>query len=759
MAQPQRPLDSEPPPKNLVGLGLAAIWRFRLLIVAAGGIGACYALFGALVTPDEYRSMGKLFVKPSIRETVSPEAAFSGADANTYRLSVREAIQNEMQVLSSQQFFEKVAERLGGESLLTPFDPASNDDDSTPWHIRLLHSFQSWWFDAGDQGTGMEAAVDRTQLAAMFLANSIAIYPETGANVITVSYVSHSPDLARRVVNATLEAAIAMHTEVFNTMASLTTIEREAESAEELARKAEEALREFRIEKDIYDFEAQRNALLDYLGDLDRQIDQIQVEADRIRGERDQLETLAQGVPKERTVVGTQAFILNPTYSNLQTYLFALKRAELDLDFQGGMSSDERKRRLEELQKRIAEVEKLLKDEGMQLKLDTVKEESPYFASLRQQSDAREIELKGLESKKQQLEAARISSRQRLEGFEALHPMLRKFENEARQKRAAADRLAGGVASIRVVQRLEQLNLSDLTILQPGTFDPYKIGPVRTKRVVLGGIVGVVAGLGLAVLLALLDRRVRNREDVVWLGIPPDDVLASRRARRSAAEDVRIPEAFRDVADDIAWHWTRLPYDRRGDDALKIAFLPCGQAPDASRAAATLAMGLAAKGGERVVYVSCADDGNWFATRLGIDQEIGWSEALAGGKDLAAVMQGTPFPGLVYLPMGRETSSLPHPMASAGFAELLDRLGETHRFVVVELPDPASNSEALGVLGIVDAVQLVVAEGRSDKAAVREAIARAGMAGAHLLGAVLQTGASLRRSRAVAASPVLAAAS
>jgi hypothetical protein len=69
---------------------------------------------------------------------------------------------------------------------------------------------------------------------------------------------------------------------------------------------------------------------------------------------------------------------------------------------------------------------------------------------------------------------------------------------------------------------------------------------------------------------------------------------------------------------------------------------------------------------------------------------------------------------------------------------LLDGLCANHRFVVLELPALDQRPEARALLGIADAVQLVVCKRRTEKASVRDAVKAVRIAEAQLIGAVLQ---------------------
>ena len=75
----------------------------------------------------------------------------------------------------------------------------------------------------------------------------------------------------------------------------------------------------------------------------------------------------------------------------------------------------------------------------------------------------------------------------------------------------------------------------------------------------------------------------------------------------------------------------------------------------------------------------------------------------------------------------------------ARLATLLERLTGRFRFVIIELPDLGRMPEGRSVLGVVDAVQLVVRLGFSTKLEVQESMAAIATSGVRLLGAIAQS--------------------
>lgn len=736
-----------PRSKGAAGLLLFALhsaWRRRILIIVTGAIGMLVGVYRVLKIPDEYGSVGKLFVRPSIRETLTPESAFAAGEGMA-RMSIRESILNEMQILSSPELFERAVEIVGAETLLTPFEPSVSGSES--WIQTWVQQIKRW---TNSSAVGVESPVDDAAKEQMALAASIVmsrvalILPEMGSRVISFRYTADSPGKAQAAVNALLAAAVDVHSEVFNSMSSVGTIEAELKSAEEIAVTAETALRTFRAEKNIYDFDLQRETLLAYLGQVDQLLDTGATELARKQAEVGLLVEQEKTIKKVRDVQGSVSFVLNPRYGALTTLLTQAQLRDLELDaLKSTLPTDDYGRRKKALAEFVDKVQQQLRDEDVQLKLQGSQEDNPDYVEIVQALQRRRVELKGLGEQGTRLQQVIQETQKRLGDLEAIYPDLQRLELDARQKRETADRLASAVSNLRAVQRLEQLNLSNLQIMHPATYEPSRIGPKRTQRVLLAGAVGAMLGFALAFLLSWRDKLVRTRQDLAWISSGGEQMLIEGAAKASGDsqwDPDKIPPAVASMREEIVQAWSALPYDRRAEEALRLAFIPCGGSADAGRSAGMLAIGLAALGGESVAYVPCTDDDGWLAHSLQVRAIAGWSEVLAGELPLEQALLKTEIRGLSYLPVGLASDEELHPMASPGFVALLDKLCSTHRFVIVELPDIEARPESRAVLKVMDGAQLVVCAGKSKRADVRNAMAVLDGAGTRLIATVLQVG-------------------
>ena len=737
--------------RTLLFVLLRGARRFRYLVVTAAVAGLCVGVFRGLVTPNQYTSSGKLFVKPGVRDSVSAEAALTTDGTLAQRISgAREAVLTELQVLSSPQLFDKVVEKLGADVVLAPYDPASESQEGVPWHTAMFHSFQSWWFASGAATPSTDFAVDQSKLASVLLSRLVSIAPEPGASVITVSFTSHSPERARQIVDYTLDAALQLHSDVFERMASIDKMETEAKAAESAALEAAKKLREFKLERQIYDFDQQRQEAWTDLLEIDRKLEALALDTKRREAERDAQEVVKAAIPATRTRSGSTTVQLSPDYTALVTILSSLYQERLRLErAMVGSSQGSLKAELDLVNTQITDYERRVKSESKELQLSGVSEDNPDFLLWKQKMADITIDLKSFEAQRAELSSRKTAKLAAFKVLEDQTQELRRLELDESQKRQAADKLRSVVNTQRAVQRLDQANLSSVSIMQSGSFEADKVGPRRGQMVVYGVVMGVFGGLALAAALTLLDRRVRVREDLVRLALPTEGVLDSTQTQ-VAQGGWALPPSLAECREDIARFWTSVPFDRRATAGLRIAFVPCGLGANVGRAAATFAIGLAAHGGEKVLYVASTEGTTWLAQRLGVQAKLGWSEVLRGEGSLEDAATPTSVTGLSYLSAGEVGGIVPHPMASQAFLALLDRAATRYRFVVIELPDLGVMSEGRSVLGIADAAEIIVCKDKGTKASVRAAVAAVRATGTRLLGGVLQLpeSAGARRSSA-----------
>jgi Mrp family chromosome partitioning ATPase/capsular polysaccharide biosynthesis protein len=259
----------------------------------------------------------------------------------------------------------------------------------------------------------------------------------------------------------------------------------------------------------------------------------------------------------------------------------------------------------------------------------------------------------------------------------------------------------------------------------------------------LGGglLFGLIVGLGLALLMARLDRRIRRPADLQALGDVP--LLGSIPPGRSAAKGAPLPaiapsaspigQAFGQIRNDVT---TALPMRPA---TLLVAGTEAGVAN--SVVAANLAVALARSGAP--VLLVCADLAGSSVERMlgleGLTRADGLSEALSGQGEPLTLLRAAPVvPGLWVLGAGRGRDSAIELLQSRQLEWVLGIVrGES--FVILEAPPTSAGAEAQAMARLCDAAVLVAEVGRSRLDTIDDGAHQLARVGTPLLGVVVSS--------------------
>lgn len=274
------------------------------------------------------------------------------------------------------------------------------------------------------------------------------------------------------------------------------------------------------------------------------------------------------------------------------------------------------------------------------------------------------------------------------------------------------------------VQRLSELRL----IRDLGGFDAEVIAPPLTGRrlgagaaqhILLGGILGLFAGFGLAYLAEVTDRSFRTPEEIrrrlglSVIGHIPQ-LVSDAQTQKAIAEGAGIDEhmctyhrpssiaaeAFRGVRNNLY-------FSTHGESHKIIQVTSPNVSDGKSTVAANLAISIA-QSGKKILLI----DGDFRKPRLhkifGVSATSGLAAVCAGEDELQDVILPTAVAGLSLLPCGPLPSNPSELLTSPRFKELIDFLRDQYDFVIVDTPPVLAVSDPNAVAPRVDGVLLVI---------------------------------------------------
>lgn len=274
-----------------------------------------------------------------------------------------------------------------------------------------------------------------------------------------------------------------------------------------------------------------------------------------------------------------------------------------------------------------------------------------------------------------------------------------------------------------------------LVTLQAAQVPTTAVAPNMQLSLTLGVIIGLAAGIGIALLRATLDQRVRTASDVeaavaapVLGQIPLDPDTSEHPLAVSAAPHGARAEAFRALRTNVRFLFTE------GQGVFVIT--SSGPGEGKSTTAGNLALAFA-DAGHRVALI----DGDLRLPRVaeyfGIEGGIGLSDVLAGRVDLNDVIQPWGRSALFLLPSGTVPPNPAELLGSRAMAQLVEALRDAFDVVIIDAPPLLLVTDAAVIARVATGAILVAASGATHATRLADAAKSIEAVDARVLGTVV----------------------
>jgi capsular exopolysaccharide synthesis family protein len=327
-----------------------------------------------------------------------------------------------------------------------------------------------------------------------------------------------------------------------------------------------------------------------------------------------------------------------------------------------------------------------------------------------------------------------------------------------------------------LLQRLKETDVSaaltaaSAHIIDRGRIPSLPFSPNVPRSLTLGLLLGMVAGVGAAVLRDLLDRSISTAEDVErylrlpFLGaipafhnswvemtggllVPP--VLPAATGQRAIGDAIGGSGGY--VSSPVEMYWesyrslrTSLLLSSSERKPSSILVTSAEPAEGKSTTAVNLAIALA-QTGARTLIVELDMRRPKLAGLFGLTDTHGMSRYLSGHSPLNTEIRETRIPNLCIVPAGPMSPNPPELVGSARMQRALQLLGEYFHFVVIDAPPLMAVTDAVILSPQVTGVVLVVRAGKTATGVVQKARNLLRTVDANILGVVVN-GARLEPS-------------
>lgn len=558
--------------------------------------------------------------------------------------------------------------------------------------------------------TGSLANQKRPAALGDFL-GSLSVKRVPNSRLLDVSFESTDPQMAARTVNAHIENYIQQNfrSKYEATTRASTWLADQLNELKIKVEKSEDARLAYERQNQIWELDDKQNITTQRLSDLNKEF--IDAQADRMKKEALYQYAVSgdvDGVPQLREDAMLQDFLR--------------KRADLSATYNDALSQyGPNFPKVQRLQAQVQELDKSIENE----KKNVILQLSSDYKAARQRE-----ELLSQALDKQKTDVGAMGER------------LVQYNILKREAEANKTMYEGLLTKLKEADLAVGLKSSNIRVVDPAMIPSTPARPAKTRNIALSILVGLVGGIGLALLREYLDNTVKTPDDIETLArlpslaVVPAFAETNGNGRRSRLLGAASTNGHDKRIELVAQH---LPKSQTSEAfrALRTALLlsQAERPPQVilvtsalpregkTTAAANLAVTLAQLG-DRTLLIDAdlRKPGVGRILDLTDGKYAGLSSYLAGVSSLDLVTVPHPaIPNLAAIPTGPLPPNPADLLSSHKLADAVAKLRSQYKFIVIDSPPVMAATDAVILSVQADGVLLVVRSGETPKEAFTRA--------------------------------------
>lgn len=463
---------------------LSAIFRHKFKSVLVFVLVMLMVLAMFVIWPRKYGSEGRLYVqRGGNSQGISPIVTNSGVMVQD---SHETEIRSVMEIIKSRAVAEKVVDEIGTEEILkSPFD------DLIP-EISLPSFLKS--SSAGVKGISREDydKLKRRELAVQKLHKSLIVYAEKQTSVISVYAKGSSPELAKRLVQSVFDETRRIYTSVHSVKGSTEFFELQVKHAEDRFTASLKAQEAFRNEQGIMSVSAARGTLDTIVSQLEQQIITAEVEAESAMKKAESLSQDFKTV-KQSVAVPTEG-VEDESFERAQELLFNAEDQLAALRLQ--LSKDHPRVKQQEERLRVLRVSTAALKQSS--RVESEMQLNPTYEVIKLALSTAEADLEGAKARLKSLNLKYATQSKRQKEMNALEVRSQQLSNNVNTARQEWELFKNKGIEAMASGKLDESQLSSVVVIQAPNWVVKPISPKASMFLPLGAVMGVMAGLGVA---------------------------------------------------------------------------------------------------------------------------------------------------------------------------------------------------------------------------------------------------------------------
>jgi polysaccharide biosynthesis protein PslE len=469
-------------------------WRHRGKVAAFFLTVFCATALVNLLMHRTYRSEGELLLRLG-RENMllDPTATVASTPILTVQQSRENELNSVIEILRSPALLTKVVNAIGADAVL----------DRTSWHStesQLSDSVRLRPATAADTDlSATDSASTEEQLssdaqsmdAVRRLSKSLNVEAVRKSNVVQITYDARDPALAQAVVDRLIRYFLEDYIRLNRTPGGQEFLSQQTDTIRQRLRMKEDELRNLKDSTELAEPEGRRTIVVNRIGRLEDDLLQTSAQLASSEAEVNQLRQQLDSLPATAVTEQTVGFA-NEATDGMRQQLYALQIREQDL----ASRFTDAHPQLREVRQQIKDAQAVLKQEPPRTQTKTGP--SKPYEEIKVQLLKDEPLLAALKAKTVQLTTDLTHEKQSLEKLNADELQIAQKQREVQLEEANYRKYADSLEQARIDRAMAEEGKSNVSIVQPATFDQKPIKPNALFNMALATVVGLLGGIGLA---------------------------------------------------------------------------------------------------------------------------------------------------------------------------------------------------------------------------------------------------------------------
>ena len=439
---------------------LTVFFKYRILILTVFLGTVATTVVGTFLMTPVYEAHSSLLIKIGREHIYRPEV---GTENPPIMVDREATINSEIRIASSREVIRHVLEALTVERVYPE-----------------LMGFVS------RASTPLQNAVPQFE-------KNLSVTQVKDSNVIEIAFQHEKPEIAALAVDTLVEKLKEEHLRIFSDPNAVF-LEKQAQDYKAKLQESNSQLQKFKQTHGLSSHAEQRRLLLEQRKEMDVILNTVQHEAEGLRTKlialKNQIKTIPQRIPLSSVSDGHQLL------DNAKRDLLDLRGKEQALLTKYRKSS----RPVLELRQQIQLIEEFIQKQENTLSDRITTGTNPMYQQIALEALSAESQLKSLLAKQETIKHQLAALSPKLAQLDTYERELENLQMKVTTDRQNYEQYLHKVEEARISEEMDQLRMANISVIQPASLPIHPIKPKKILNIIMGLIVGLVAGFSGALL-------------------------------------------------------------------------------------------------------------------------------------------------------------------------------------------------------------------------------------------------------------------